>query len=911
MLRNRVARSAKDGSTGRRRVSIAGMGPARSPRWLAAAALAAAAWLAPSGAAGAPPDEDPMPVPPPWPGAAANSPAGRPSPAGAAMAARAGAPRRRPESSALSAPAAPPSPPPGGTAGGRGKKQIGLEAGRVTPFATEDGTLAVVLLGNPRITGRDGLSIKAHTIVAWIDPEKAPELKDLFGAPEGGQPGDGAGAGPEGAEGGASKPGAGTASSASSSSSSSSSSSVAERPVVPEALVAVYAEGAVELVTGEKRFRAWALYLDARTNRALLIEPRYETELPVKDLRAPVPIHVRARRARIVAAGTAVFDRAELSTSRATDRIELQVRTLTIEEYGKAASGEPLFLGFRTTALSQRFRVEGMVVRGERLPLVYWPEAAFGGEEIGALREFPVRIRRVTAGSRSSLGRYGFLGIGGVFGPERHPWLDVTVDVGGYTKRGPAAGLDAKWTQPTGGAVPMRGRLQAFYVDDGTGDDRSGQDAPVEDRWIYKLENRLEIAPRLRLDVEANDFSDRGVNREFFESDERNHRDRETYARLRWMRGGAGATLVGKARLRPFVTETTEEPQGAFWSESVPLFPGAAGLPGVDLSTRARAGRLARRFDEALPDEEYEAFRTDVEERLYAPFDVGDVRVSPFAGGRWTGYTDRTDGGPDVSRTALEAGIRGNLQLHRDYAAYGGPLGLDGVRHVIDLDAGVVARFEDSHDPDDVPFFDLIDAEEERTEWTFQVRSRLDTRRALPGGRAGNVTVVDAAVRLSLWDDDVGPYGQRAPGELKATVAAELLPGILFTRGEAVWGFDPSTLDRASVGVSYSPVEWFSVAGGIRHVRDEARAVWFDGYLRWSDKWASRVSAIHDFLEGDRNQTLRVSLLRHSPDHVIEVGVTVRHGGEDVGFYVDFEPAIGGSPLAPPFDPREEIDFGP
>src|SRR5207244_10146637 len=122
-----------------------------------------------------------------------------------------------------------------------------------------------------------------------------------------------------------------------------------------------------------------------------------------------------------------------------------------------------------------------------------------------------------------------------------------------------------------------------------------------------------------------------------------------------------------------------------------------------------------RRFDDLLPDADYEAWRVDLNERIYAPFDLGDVRVSPFVGFHGTGYYDRTDGGPDVTRAAMEAGIRADLQLHRDFDVYGGCWALDGLRHVIDLDAGFFSRFLDDHGAQDVPFFDRLEPDQTRS----------------------------------------------------------------------------------------------------------------------------------------------------------------------------------------------------
>jgi hypothetical protein len=70
------------------------------------------------------------------------------------------------------------------------------------------------------------------------------------------------------------------------------------------------------------------------------------------------------------------------------------------------------------------------------------------------------------------------------------------------------------------------------------------------------------------------------------------------------------------------------------------------------------------------------------------------------------------------------------------------------------------------------------------------------------------------------------------------------------------------------------------------------------------------VSWVRDIESGQTNR-IQLSVLRYSPDHMFEVGATVRDDGEDIGLFLDFVPAIGGSPTSKPFDPREEFDYGP
>ena len=95
----------------------------------------------------------------------------------------------------------------------------------------------------------------------------------------------------------------------------------------------------------------------------------------------------------------------------------------------------------------------------------------------------------------------------------------------------------------------------------------------------------------------------------------------------------------------------------------------------------------------------------------------------------------------------------------------------------------------------------------------------------------------------------------------------------------------------------------------MRHVHHELLAPWADVWWRWSEKWGLRASIIRD-LTHESVDSLRLVLVRHSEDHVIRLGFRVSDSGNDLSFVFDIEPAIGGVPTAPPFDPQDEVDFG-
>jgi hypothetical protein len=738
------------------------------------------------------------------------------------------------------------------------------------------------MVGNPRITGIEHrratgevvprLSIKANVVVVWVDESKLPDVGGLK----------------------ASDPKVRAAPARS-----------GAAALFEDAVLGIYAEGAVELLFGDLAFRAEVLHLEPRTYQGLLVRPRFDGSSlgPSAGPLENVPLHTRARRGRLVAKGLVVFDDAEVSASRADDRIALKVRTLTVQEYADAskdaATAEPAtLLGFRSLS-TQRYRAQRIVLQAERLPLLSWPSAEFGhsGED-----PFPVALKRVDGGQRSHLGLYGFVGVGGEVGPEGDPWFDWVVDVGGYTKRGPAGGLEIEWKRPN-----AFGKLESWFVWD-EGEDRTGFDPDGELRGRIDVESRTRLAKDLTFDAEFNHFTDRGFNFEYFERDELRHKDYESYGRLLWRPGNVAATLTGKWHQRPFVTETTEEPQAGLWVASVPVLePASPGAFALDVTSVSRAGRLARRFDDALSMPSYSAFRADTDTRLHAGMDVGDVRLSAWAGASATSYLDRTDGGPDLVRTAIPAGVRANLQAHAVFAACGGPFQLDGLRHVVDSDLELSGRFADSHDPEDVPFFDVREQEEERSAAVLRVRNRWQTRRRHGGLR----DLVDLEVALKRYIGDVGPYLLDSPGAVEVSLVGEPRTDV-FVSAEADVDLDRGLL-TSNLGVGVKPRRdlWFSL--GFRYMRGETAAPIFDSTWRFSPKYSVSLLDSYDVRQG-LNQ-FRLLFNRYSEDHVWSFGVSVRNNGEDFGIELTVRPTLGGETGPMPFDDVPDLDplgaFGP
>jgi hypothetical protein len=203
----------------------------------------------------------------------------------------------------------------------------------------------------------------------------------------------------------------------------------------------------------------------------------------------------------------------------------------------------------------------------------------------------------------------------------------------------------------------------------------------------------------------------------------------------------------------------------------------------------------------------------------------------------------------------------------------------------VDVDLEYAGRFFDSHTSLDVPFFDGVDREDERSAAILRLRNRLQTRR--PGG--GRRDVLDLELSLKRWLNDAGPYGRDAPGVVEAWLRGEPRER-LYVAGEAVFDLGGDDFRRGFLGVGTRPADRLAVFGGFRYARGEAAAPQVDVSWRWSDRYGLTFLESYDV----RTQENRMRLLfrRHSPDHVIVFGVSARNDVFD--FQIAFEPVVGG-----------------
>ena len=723
----------------------------------------------------------------------------------------------------------------------------------------------------------DTLVVKANAIVAWVDRRGFPGI-DLYGGIRQAL-GPGAAAKENGAKAGARQADLGKTAS-----------------VVPRFLRAIYAEGAVELRYGRNRFTASRLFLDPHSYRGSLVKPRLDVH--IRGIEAGgvqgVPGVVRAERGDLVGRGHAVFRNAEVSTSRSDDRVVLQMRELTVQEFDEQldASGRerPHFVGFHADT-TQRFAARDITVRGERLPLVRMQQAQFGLGDVADT--LPTGIRGARAGNQAHLGRFGFVQFGGSLAPQGTGLMDWIVGVGGYTKRGPALRPRLKWDHSkTRRFGRSKGQVDGFAVWDFADVDRNGRE-PQEFRHRIALENRSYLSDDLIFDVEYNEFSDGSVNNEYFERDDLEHKDRESYLRMLWRPkrpGTAVGTLTYRWHQRGFVDETTEEPVAGLWLQSLPLVrPRGRGALGVDFTSHSSAGRYRRQFAKGVPDVDYEAWRFSSDSRVHAAADLSDVRLTAYGGVSVDHYAGAQHlSYAELTRSALIYGANAHLQLHRTQKHLRGtPFELDGLRHIVDVSAGVAGRTGDDTEPADIGFFDRRELERDHEAYYLRLQNRWQTRR--PGG--GTRDLLDVEGTVKLWRDERGPYLRDSPGVFELGLRGEPWPRFTFL-GDGEIDLDRG-LEHSFLSGTYETQlmgKPWRISAGHRFVRGITQALTVESSWEFSRRYHMEV--LHHLDLGDGQDLHRVLFRRRSMDHSMVFGVQLREG--DIDFEFAIRAAIGG-----------------
>ncbi len=650
----------------------------------------------------------------------------------------------------------------------------------------------------------------------------------------------------------------------------------------------IYLEGAVvaNANDGEYVVRAPRVYYDMRTGRALVLEAVLRTY----SGQGRVPVYARAQEMRQLAADEWSADKATLSASEfAAPHLSLGASRVTITR--RPRNGDPSNPVVHVTSSHNTLNVAG-------LPIAYWPSFS------GTLEDLP--LRGVSVGAETEKGvivrtRWNPWSLLGIEQPEG---VEGSVDLDGYTKRGPAAGLDLAYSR--GGS---RGLVELYGLhDDGVDRTSSGLDVTPDDQWrgVALWENQTDLSQTWSLQAQLSLISDETFITSWRERDFENRREYESDLLLQHLDDNVAFTFLGKYAVEDFISNSWLLASRAYQVDRLPemayrrygdslgdvvTYSGQTSLSRVRIvpqtGTPAELGVPGAAFGIgdndsiaaalALPTQFVNRF--DTRQEFSLPFSMGPVRTTPFVVGRLTAYDqdiDTTIEDQDTVRLFGAAGIRMEAQFQRvDDAAVSELFDIHRLRHL--FEPRLVAWYGSSDVTDGtLPVYDQsVEAINAGSAVEFGVRNTLQTHRGGPGRWSSvDVFMIDASVVL---DDNTTPtsptpqFFQYRPeysqfGDHVHATAIWLPSDFLSVTGEAFYNIDDGVFDRGSVGTELIHTPKFSTFIEYRLIQVDDTQLLDVGWEYWvTTKYQMRIFPQWDFVAG-KFRAATLALLRRFPD---------------------------------------------
>jgi len=471
-----------------------------------------------------------------------------------------------------------------------------------------------------------------------------------------------------------------------------------------EAMLQVYLEGNIVAMLDDRVMTASQMFFDARENRGLLLNS--ELKLPVPEIDRK--LRVRAQKLRILSRSQYHAQQAWVSPSEfGKPGVRLDSSDIFIEDrydqpwwgWGDQevgfdpATGAPIVEPVPwVTMLDNRFLIEDF-------PVTYSPY-------LSAPAEIPnIPIRRLTVGNDSIFGTYvrTVWDAYSLFSIDRPPrGTEWSLIADGMTERG--VGLGTAGTYQGQDTLWFPGRFQGDGLGmlnydtgrDNLGADRRNLSVPGSYRTRLQWHHRQELPYQMTLFGEIGYLSDRNYLEQYWEKEFDDEKDNETYAALNQTYDNWSWNVLAKGRLNDFENETEWYPRLDGYVIGEPLFGGR-----LVWSTHSYAG-YGRIRPADPPGATNDVFSPIpyvapvggsvlmTRHQLEAPFNLGPVKVSPFAMGE-AAYWNEDLNGNDLDRLYGAAGVRSSLMIWKAMPhVHNELLNVNGLAHKIFLEADYV-----------------------------------------------------------------------------------------------------------------------------------------------------------------------------------------------------------------------------
>jgi hypothetical protein len=333
------------------------------------------------------------------------------------------------------------------------------------------------------------------------------------------------------------------------------------------------------------------------------------------------------------------------------------------------------------------------------------------------------------------------------------------------------------------------------------------------------------------------------------------------------------------------MTTTERRPEVRFDLVTEPLFD-ICERP-LYLTSTVRLGDLRRRVDDDFDVSDRGSLRADLDTVLEYPVLAGPVKVTPFAGLRYTWYEERLMERRHADRVGFTHGVTVTGQAWRVFDAQGGLFGLDGMRHVVLPEVTFRNIVGVDVTPDELVAFDEVESFDDQQMVEFRLRNLFQTVRH---GRAR--TYVDEFIDLDTGIAFYPNAGRDNEGRPWGNLDVDLI--VRFSENFQVatdfeWNGDGDGLEVFNVVAGYTPSQEFQAYAGLRHFEDTYDVVFVQLNWRPEEKWLTTLETSYDF-EQDRGIDHRLTLSRIAEDWVLQLSFHADVGQNDYGISVGFSP---------------------
>jgi LPS-assembly protein len=458
---------------------------------------------------------------------------------------------------------------------------------------------------------------------------------------------------------------------------------------------------------------------------------------------------------------------------------------------------------------------------------------------------------------------------------------DATIAPLMFERRGPGLNAEYRYVLSTDHA----GTAKAFYVRETMRED--------DDRAWFAVRHEWEIAPRLTLKADTKNVSDDEVFRDYGDPLHQRSEQRaesNVFLSRRWDTWN----LVGNAfwyqdltTRRP--TELNRLPEVTLTGVRQPV----PGLPGLLWEFSGGAAHFVR-------DVGSDGARLDANPRLSYPIQVaGLLTITPFAGGRLTGYDKRVTGlhrgraGLITEETEdefrlrrlFETGFDAETMTSRVYRP--GRFGLDAVLHSIEPRLNYTWR--DGRGMDRLPFWTEVDRVQDVHRVEYSITNRVRGRTlAPPGTDPVRFEMLRFLVGHSL---DLKEEGDQRSGDLVGDLIVQPTPTVKF-RGTAVSDTHGKGIQFATADLS-AQVDRVTGSVGTRY-SDPQNVSFLQGALtaeilgnvtgRFSTNWDLRTGR---FVENRYGVEVRFQCYALTVEYVARSREAGRGGEDEIRFAVN------------------------